>query len=122
MLCTTFAMGMAITNLWKLFHYGVNRYKYKYIIGIRELLERLALDCFNNSFSTDTPPPEKNTPPLDEVDEGETVSTFREIKFSSSIYPSTEVRNISNITLNNASSISYSSATFTIESHHTAER
>ena len=36
-LCTTVDMGMTITNCWKLFHYGVNRYQYEKLIGIREL-------------------------------------------------------------------------------------
>ena len=34
-----FAMGMNITNIWKLFHYGVKRDHYEKLIGIRELLE-----------------------------------------------------------------------------------
>ena len=53
-LCTTVAMGMAITNCWKLFRYGVKRDHYGKLVGIREFSERLALDCFNNTISTDT--------------------------------------------------------------------
>ena len=41
-LCTTVAMGMTITNCWKLFRYGVKREHYDKQIGIRELSERLA--------------------------------------------------------------------------------
>ena len=41
---TTVAMGMTITNCWKLFSYGVKRYYYDKLIGIRELSERLAQD------------------------------------------------------------------------------
>ena len=41
-LCTTVAMGMTITNCWKLFRYGVKREDYEKSIGIREFLERLA--------------------------------------------------------------------------------
>ena len=71
-------------------------------------------------FSTDTGTPGKK-PPLDEVDEGEIVSTFR-AKFSSSISPSTEFRTISDITLNSASSFAYISVNSTIGSKHTAEK
>ena len=49
-LCTTFVIGMNITNGWKPFSYGVNRYHYEKLIDIRELSERLALDFFNNTF------------------------------------------------------------------------
>ena len=45
-LCTTVAMGMTITNCWKLFRYGVKREHYDKLIGIREFSERLAQDCF----------------------------------------------------------------------------
>ena len=34
-LCTTVAMGMTITNFWKLFYYGVKRDHYDKSIGIR---------------------------------------------------------------------------------------
>ena len=37
-LCTTVAMGMTITNCWKLFRYGVKREHYDKLIGIREFL------------------------------------------------------------------------------------
>ena len=40
-LCTTVAMGMTITNLWKLSQYGVKRYHYDKYIDTRELLEKL---------------------------------------------------------------------------------
>ena len=56
---------MTITNFRKLFSYGDNREHYEKLIGIRELLKQLALDCFNNPFSTDTGTLEKNIPPLD---------------------------------------------------------
>ena len=36
-LCNTVAMGMTITNGWKLFRYGVKRYHHDKFIGIREL-------------------------------------------------------------------------------------
>ena len=67
-LCTTVAMGTTITNLWKLFRYGVKRYHYEKLIGIRAFSEQLALDFFKNTFSTDTGTPAKKIPPLDEVD------------------------------------------------------
>ena len=34
-LCTTVAMGITITNFWKLFCYGFKRYHYEKLIGIR---------------------------------------------------------------------------------------
>ena len=68
-------MGMNINNLWKLFRYGVKRDHYEKFIGIRELLEQLAQYCFNNPFSPDSGTPERNIPALDEVDDGDTVST-----------------------------------------------
>ena len=95
-------MGMTITNFWKLFRYGVKRYHFENLIGIREFLEKLSLDCFNNPFLTDTWTPEKNIPPLDEVDEGDTVSTWISLNFSISVYLSTEFSTISDITLNSA--------------------
>ena len=73
--CTTVYIEITITNGCKLFHYGVKIYNYEKSIGIRELYERLTLDCFNNPFSTDTRIPENNIPPLDKVGEGETFST-----------------------------------------------
>ena len=40
----TVAMGITITNVWKIFSYGVTRDHYEKLIGIRESLERLGLD------------------------------------------------------------------------------
>ena len=120
-LCTTVAMGMAITNSWELFSYGVKRDHYEKSIGIREVSEQLALDLFNNPFSTDTGTPAKNIPPLDEVDEAETVSTCRALHFSSSASPTTEVSTISDITLNSASLLVYAAVASTIGSQHTAK-
>ena len=85
-LCTTVPMGIAITNFWKIFIYGVKIDKNENFIVIRELLEQLALDCFNNPFSADSGTPAKNIPLLDEVDGGETVSTLRAIHFYSYAY------------------------------------
>ena len=81
-LCTPVAMGMTITNCWKMFHCGVKRDHYDKLIGIRELSERIAQDCFNNHFSPDSGTPAKNIPPLDEVDDGDTVSTCHALHFS----------------------------------------
>ena len=53
-------VGMSITNFWKLFCYGIKRYHYEKLFAIREIFERLALDCFNNSFSDDTGTPANN--------------------------------------------------------------
>ena len=103
------------TNSWKLFRSGVKIDHYSKLIGIRESSKRIAHDCFNNTFSPDRGTPEKNTPPLDDINCGDTVSTCRELHFSSCIYPSAAVSTISNITLNSASEIS-------IGSHNIAER
>ena len=69
-------MGMTITNCWKLFCYGVKRDHYEKLIGIREFLERLAQDCFNNNFSSDSRTLAKNVPPLDEFDDEDTAETL----------------------------------------------
>ena len=92
------------------------------MIGIREFSELLALDYFNNTFSTDAGTSSKNIPPLDEVEEGETVSICCALHFSSSISPSTAASTISNITPNSDSPISYTLVNSTIGSQHTAER
>ena len=106
---------MTITNFWKLFCYGVKGDHYEKLTGIREFLERLAQDCFNNIFSPDRGTPANNIPPLDEVNDGDTVSTCRALHFSSCIYPSAAVSTISEMTLNSASSIC-------IGSHHISEK
>ena len=116
-LCTTVSMEMTITNGWKLFRYEVKRDHYEKMIGIRELSKRLAQDCFNNTFLTDTGTPSKNIPHLDEVDGGEMVSTCHALNFSSSISPSIEVSTLSDITLNSTTLV-----TFNIGSQHTAEK
>ena len=77
-------------------------------------MEQLAVDCLNNHDSTDNGTLTKNIHPPDEVNEGYIDSTFHAIHFFISIYPSTEVRNVYDITLNSASSISYNFVTSTI--------
>ena len=84
----TFDTGMNITNFWKLFHYEVKRYNNEELIGIRDLLELLSQDCFNNPLKPETGNPENNIPPFDEFDYGETVSTFRALNFFSCMSPS----------------------------------
>ena len=69
-------------------------------------MERLAQDCFNHKFLPDRGTPTKNMPPIDEFDDGDTVSTCHELQISSCIYPSAAVRNISDMTLNSDSTIS----------------
>ena len=44
--------GDDIAHSWKLFRYGVKRDHYDKFISIREFLERIAVDCSNNSFTT----------------------------------------------------------------------
>ena len=115
-------MGTTITNIYIYIRYGVKRDYNEKLIGIKEFLEQLSLDCFNYPFSTDTGTPEKNIPPLGEVDDGETVFTCRVIIFSSSASSSIEVRTISDITINSAS---YPASTFVISTigyQHTNEK
>ena len=98
-------MRISITNFWKLFNYSVKRYHYKKCFAIRELSKRLDLDLLNNYFLTDTGPPSKSIPLLDEVDDGETVSTCHALHFSSCISPSAAASTVSDITQYSASSI-----------------
>ena len=84
-------------------------------------MERLDVDCFNNPFSVDTGTP-KNIPLLDEVYKVETVYTCLVIHISSSDYCSTEVRNISDLTLNTVLSPACTFGGFTISSHNTSEK
>ena len=116
------SVGMTITNFWKLFYYGFKRHHYEKSICIREFWKQLALDCFYNPFSTDTGTPEKNTPPLDEVDDGETVSTCREVSFPSSNSCSTQFRTIYEITINSDSLPASTLVGSTIGYQHTAEK
>ena len=70
---------------------------------------------FINTFSIDSGTPANNIPPLDEVDDVDTVPTFRAPHFYNCISPSAASRTISDMTLNSASSIS-------IGSQHIAEK
>ena len=76
-------------QLLEIFRFGVRRYHYEKLVGIREFLEQYYLDCFNNPFSTDTGTLSKNMPLLDEVDNGDSVSTFSSLNFSSCASSST---------------------------------
>ena len=114
-------MKMNINSFWKIFCYGVKRYQYEKFTGTREFLEQIALDCSNNPSSTDTGTPANIITLLDEVDNGEIVSTCRELHFSSSASRSTEVRTIYNIILNSASLSAYNLTASTIGSQHTAK-
>ena len=99
-------MGMTITNCWKLFRYGIKRDHYEKLIGIREFSERRAQDFFKYKFSSDRGTPAKNIPPLDVVDDEDTVSTCRALQFSTCISPSADFSTISNLTQNSASHFS----------------
>ena len=92
------------------------------MIGIRELLESLDLDCFNNPSTADTGTMVKNIPLLADVGDGETVTTRRAFHFSSPASHSTQVRTISDLTLNNASVSASTLAESTIGFQHTAEK
>ena len=67
-LCTTVAMGIKMTNCWKLFRYGIKGKHYENFIGIREFSEQSAMDCFSNPFTAYIGTPEKNIPSLDYID------------------------------------------------------
>ena len=116
---TTVLMGTTINKLLQLCCYGVKRDHYDKLIGIREFLEQLALDLFNNPFSTHTGTPQKNKPLLDDVDDGETVCNCHVIHCYSytSIY--TEVGNIYDLTLNSAFVSDSTLVDSTIECQHT---
>ena len=80
-LCTNFSMGITIENFWKIFHYGVNIEHYDRCIGIKESLEQLDLDFFNNIFPTDIGNPSNNIPILDEANGVDIVSNHLCIEF-----------------------------------------
>ena len=90
---------MLITNGWKLSQYGVKRDHNDKFINIRELLERIAYDWFNNIFKTDTGTPENNIPSLDDIDNEGTVSTCCSLHYSISSPHNPEISKISNITI-----------------------
>ena len=98
-LCITVAMGMRITNGWKLFCYGVKRDYNDNFIGIREFLEQISADCFNNNFTTYTGKPEKNIPYLDDIYNEGTVSTCRILNYYSSSPRNSEISTILDITI-----------------------
>ena len=60
-------------------------------------MERISVDRFNNTFTTDTGNPEKNTPSLDYIDNEGNVSTCRSLKYSRSSPCNSEVSAISDI-------------------------
>ena len=62
------AAGITIEIFCKIIYYWVKRDHYEKNTGIKELLEIIALDCFNNPSTTDTRTPKKDTPIVDEVD------------------------------------------------------
>ena len=121
-LCATVAVVITINNFWKLFCCGFNRYHYDILIGIRELLERLSLDCIKNNFTTDAGNLAKNIPQIYEVDDGETVSNFCALHFSSSDSHSTEEITIYGLTLNSASFSASTLVDSTIGSQCTSEK
>ena len=96
-LFTIVYMGINITSFWKLFRYGVKRDRCDKLFCIRELLERLAQYCFNDTFSPDIRTPVKNIPPFGEVDYGDIVSTCCALQSSSCISPSAAVSTISDL-------------------------
>ena len=98
-LCTAVSMGMTITNCWKLFFYRIKRCHYNNFINIRELSEQLAMDCFSDTFTTDTGKLANNISSLDEIDNQVTVSTCLGLKYSNSSPRNLEIGMISEITI-----------------------
>ena len=98
-LCTTIAVGVNITNCWKLVCCGVNRDQYDKLIIITELLEQIAVDCFNNTFTIDTGTPAKNIPSLDGIDKQFTVYTCQRLIYSSSPPLNSDISTIFDITV-----------------------
>ena len=72
-------------------------------------MERLAQGFFKNKFSPDRGNPANKISTLDEVDDGDKVSTCHALNFSSCISPSEAASTISYMTLNSASTISIGS-------------
>ena len=114
-------MCVTITNCWKIFRYGVLRYHYTILIDIREIQERLSLDWFNNNCTTDTKTPE-NIHLIDEVDDRETVYTYRNLHFTGASSFFTQGRTIYDLTLNNTSSSASTFVDSNIGSQHTSEK
>ena len=65
-------------------------------------MERIAADCFNNPFTTDTGKPSKNMPYLDGIDNEDTVFTCQILNYSSSSPCNSEISTISDITITTA--------------------
>ena len=61
--------------------------------------KQISVDCFNNTFTTDTGTPAKNIPSFDDFDNEGTVSTFHRLVYSSSYPRNSEIRMISDITV-----------------------
>ena len=98
-LCNNVAVGMKINNFWKLFWYGVKKDHYDNFIGIREFSKRIAADCFNNTFTTDTGTLSKNILSLDEIDNEGTVSYCRRLNYSIYFPRNSEISTILDITI-----------------------
>ena len=95
-------MGATITNCLKLFRYGVKREHYGKLIGIREVSEKIAVDCFNNNLTRDTGIMENTIPYLDGIDNKGTVYTCRRLNYSRSSPRNSEISTISDITIDTA--------------------
>ena len=74
-------MGITINVSWEVFHYRFKRYTHEKFIDIRELLESLALDCFNNYFTTEIVNLEIYIPLIDKVNNGYIFSTCCALHF-----------------------------------------
>ena len=85
-------------------------------------MKRIALYCFNNSFTADTGTKKIYIPLPDEVNAGEPVSTHRAIHFSSSDCFFTYGSTIYDLTLNSASSSASTLVESNIGSQNTVEK
>ena len=101
-LFTTVAMGMKITNCWKLFCYGVKRDHYDKIIGVRELSEQIAVYCFGNTVITYKVTLSNIIPYLGDIDNEGTVYTCKIINYSSSSPRNSYISTISYIMIDTA--------------------
>ena len=97
--CANVAMGITITNCWKLFFCGVKRDHHEKFIGIIEFLEWIAVYFFNNNFTTDTGTLENNILSIDDIDNKRTLCTCWSLKYSSSSYLDPKISRISDITI-----------------------
>ena len=65
-------------------------------------MEQIAVDCFNNNFTTDTGTPAENIASFDDIDNKGTMSTCRSLDYSSYSPHNSKISTISDITITTA--------------------